>query len=1673
MNQNEVEDKNDADNKKNIGDDRNNVEHKKDVDDKQEVDDDKKVADDDKNKIGDDRNDAEHIKYVDDKQKIDDDKKAGDDDKNKNEHKNNDDDKNKTKNRTRHKCNICYKFYKTEKELNKHLGNNHDKINCQTCNITIRGKKYLKDHNKIFHKTGNNMKNGISKCELCNKCFITEKLLSRHIIITHKNKKEEEENIMNDITKHKCILCEYEFQNINEIVCHMKSIHENKCEYCDKQFEFISEYTKHTTNHIKNQHEKIEKSENVVEDTRKYRKENEDNGNKGIKFCNKCEYSSRNESEFVTHTKTHEIIYDCNKCLLSFDTELNLIIHKKTLHENECHLCKRKFNKTLDLKIHIKIGHNVQPCDECGNLFEDETTLQIHKLISHTKNEPTSNKNCIKISCNECNKEFNNKAEFDEHKKSNHELHTNENNDEPEKNIETDKENIQNKNVEENPNTNPTEDNTNRKISQNMKNAIKEMISDLDNEENKTTLSQETIEVLTGLLENNRMLDELCELCKEAEAKENEQINERHLKFNIKKKPGIKDLVNKWVDYTSKETQQKIRSRLGKKCELCEAINDKNKFKFENKEKLLQRLYHRSEAIKSERNTEDKKIKYKSKDLLNVDINDMIFENMTPTDAMKSLGKLGPNYRTFDRVSETATEAAIERSYTKTRWRENHKNHRKSDMGGNMKEKVVYDHEERLLDFRNLKSTDLKVNNNVIMPNPASNDYETDMASIKKALLEVIREYIKEQKELKIRPEHINLTKQQIQGLKDFKNMPNIRVAQTDKSKKVMVTSDDDYETQLNKHIDVPEITQKELREYEKDNNGTNKTLIRIFEIGDNSKNKIQTQRIAESLNSTYAHGAKFGLTFKDHKPKNEDGSMKTRPLSNCIGSISEPSSEILCEILKHFCPDDQNVLINSTEEFLEKIENFNETIAHKSNYMIDIPKEAKFVIGTMDIRGLYVYIQPKRAGEEIEKAINNSIVDVVTNNVEACKYIAVTQDNKEIKDRKLEHVIPTRISNKGPKPTMAGPEMNRIPRIPKKAKQDTNEMNPHQDEMNENEDNGQLETINEMNENEENIAIQEIENDCNNDDDERNPAEMNNSINTLTIDDNNTEIMVNDDEENSAGKDDNNSNNTLTNDDNNTEDTVDNAQNTENKEDNTETEANKQSQPEEAKTSWNQADTANDEETRKCTAWALGISVRKVLENHCFQNGRKTFHQQVNGVIGLNLMRMTAEIYILEWTKLFATLSEELIRNTDIQLRIYLIMLILQFYVDDLFGTALALPPGTVLDLKNMKLTIDPEKIESDKLIPEDRRTFQIIEDMANHIDSDLVFSCEVPSDFPNGKVPYLDTQCWVDHSNPDYPRGRILHMFFRKSMNSQVLINKGSAINTKGVRTVHTQDLIRVLRHNHYAIKLSDHNHTITEFMQILKNSGYGEKYREEILISAHLGFKKQVENHINGTRPLYRKRSYQEQERRERKESQISAWHTKYSDAKEIMQIAATKNGELKKRCEKAIAKYNDLVKLKLVERPGAKLINVIKSCTEKKTKFECINEELCMMCRSGSKGSCREKNIVYGVKCPCGACYIGETGRCGFARSAEHIAKAKSKNAKTREGSFIYQHEKAAHNGVEQEFSMEIIKKFEHDSLGRRCMEGVEIGKLDTDVKLNGKLEWRQPQNVKQQFITVVE
>ena len=56
---------------------------------------------------------------------------------------------------------------------------------------------------------------------------------------------------------------------------------------------------------------------------------------------------------------------------------------------------------------------------------------------------------------------------------------------------------------------------------------------------------------------------------------------------------------------------------------------------------------------------------------------------------------------------------------------------------------------------------------------------------------------------------------------------------------------------------------------------------------------------------------------------------------------------------------------------------------------------------------------------------------------------------------------------------------------------------------------------------------------------------------------------------------------------------------------------------------------------------------------------------------------------------------------------------------------------------------------MEEDRLIPADRRTFNVIREVGDSIEDMIELTADVPSDNANNRVPILDLEVWVERDD------------------------------------------------------------------------------------------------------------------------------------------------------------------------------------------------------------------------------------------------------------------------------------------------------------------------------------
>ena len=95
---------------------------------------------------------------------------------------------------------------------------------------------------------------------------------------------------------------------------------------------------------------------------------------------------------------------------------------------------------------------------------------------------------------------------------------------------------------------------------------------------------------------------------------------------------------------------------------------------------------------------------------------------------------------------------------------------------------------------------------------------------------------------------------------------------------------------------------------------------------------------------------------------------------------------------------------------------------------------------------------------------------------------------------------------------------------------------------------------------------------------------------------------------------------------------------------------------------------------------------------------------------------------------------------------------------------------------------------------------------------------------------------------------------------------------------RSTLTQEAIRILRNTSSNVPWSRKAEILSDFSLRMKLSGYGEKYRETVILSALAAWDKMVAKDRSGERPLYREKGWRREERLMEKERKKEKWYKK---------------------------------------------------------------------------------------------------------------------------------------------------------------------------------------------------
>ena len=277
-------------------------------------------------------------------------------------------------------------------------------------------------------------------------------------------------------------------------------------------------------------------------------------------------------------------------------------------------------------------------------------------------------------------------------------------------------------------------------------------------------------------------------------------------------------------------------------------------------------------------------------------------------------------------------------------------------------------------------------------------------------------------------------------------------------------------------------------------------------------------------------------------------------------------------------------------------------------------------------------------------------------------------------------------------------------------------------------------------------------------------------------------------------------------------------------------------------------------------------------------------------------------------------------------------------------------------------------------------------------------------------------------------------------------------------------SQEVLRILRNTRRTLPWSIKSEMLSQFALRMKDSGYSEQIRQEIIEGGVKGYENQLERALAGVCPLYRPREWNRVERDSKKKLKRVAW---YKAADAVLFLPPTPRSELAKMMEEILA--SSPWKVKVIERAGKTVNNQLSSLDPFSTK-ECGREN-CFVHTSGGKGDCRQPGILYRHVCQAPACTQdgmvvgrwGETSHTAYTRGKKHLDALRTaignKNKADMDNGLVA-HYLEHHEGEEPNFKMDVVEKFTRP-MQRQIAEGVAIHRSMDTIVMNSKNEWIQP------------
>ena len=376
------------------------------------------------------------------------------------------------------------------------------------------------------------------------------------------------------------------------------------------------------------------------------------------------------------------------------------------------------------------------------------------------------------------------------------------------------------------------------------------------------------------------------------------------------------------------------------------------------------------------------------------------------TEVEDKLLSLPPKFATYKEVEMEECEAEIEKCLAKLRWEDRRKRAEENELP--QEETNWHDHENKTMDFRYFRSTNLKFNQRITMPPPLDDDAEVNMQNLKLKLKQCTQKYNNEAGNSKPN----NLTTEQEQGLKSLrrkKKEGEIVVFETDKSKRFSCDTPENYKVLAGTHMEQDDVVKQEVKgRYEHEINAHSHMWIRMLQTAEEVNDY---ERVKTSMTSHNNPPAPLAVLRKDHKPY-DDAVIGPPGRPVCGGDVSynKRLSNLISTILTDVYVGEATVC-SSTEELLAEVERVN---------MEGL--DERDIVGSADIEALYPSLDIPFTVDKVCEIFEESAVSIQEIDYgELGLYLSLNKTDEELQQMDLHNVCPRRRTNRGRRPKMTG----------------------------------------------------------------------------------------------------------------------------------------------------------------------------------------------------------------------------------------------------------------------------------------------------------------------------------------------------------------------------------------------------------------------------------------------------------------------------------------------------------------------------------------------------------------------------------------------------------------------------------------------------------------------------